>query len=112
MRSFLILTAIVCAFAFDPTEDNSCGSDNNNNNDNNIMHSCCDRISFPHLPESRWDEWIAWKNEYHRVYDKTEEYARYGIWNDNYERIMTHNSDPTQTFTMGLNDFSDLTMTE
>ena len=52
--------------------------------------------------------WEEWKQSYKRIYkSETEEQARREIWNDNLMYIQTFNSEP-HSYTLGLNDFSDL----
>ena len=62
---------------------------------------------------SNTNEWISWKYKYGKQYDSAEEELyRYTLWNNTFNEIMTHNSNTSKTFTMGLNKFSDLTLNE
>lgn len=62
---------------------------------------------------SNTNEWISWKYKFNKHYNSAEEELyRYNLWNDRYDEIVTHNSNTSKTFTMGLNKFSDLTVNE
>jgi len=62
---------------------------------------------------SKSEEWNAWRAEYNKKYDSPlEEESRYLIWSKNYDEIEAHNSDKTQTYQKGLNQFSDLSLFE
>jgi len=54
----------------------------------------------------------AWAAVYNRVYDGEEAVSREAIYNANVALYTSHNEDTTQTFTMGVNQFSDLTNDE
>lgn len=50
---------------------------------------------------------------FNKNYSSLEEfYKRFTIFNDNINKINTHNADPTQTFKMGQNQFTDLSPAE
>jgi len=55
------------------------------------------------------DMWASWKVENNKEYSATEELLRKSIFTANVAKIMAHNADTTQTFTMGVNMFADLT---
>jgi C1A family cysteine protease len=55
------------------------------------------------------DLWTNWKAENNKEYSATEEILRRSIFTANYATILAHNADPTQTFTMKINKFADLT---
>lgn len=58
-------------------------------------------------------EWHLWKTTHEKTYTHEEsEMIRYEIWRDNLRRINEHNADATQTFTLGMNHFGDMTNTE
>jgi len=58
-------------------------------------------------------EWHLWKTTHDKSYGHEEtEKVRYEIYKDNLRRINEHNSDATQTFTLKINHFGDLTNTE
>lgn len=62
------------------------------------------------------DEWIAFndfKEKFVKKYNSFEEMKnRFAIFRDNLRIIKRHNSDSNQTFTMGINHFTDLTPDE
>ena len=52
----------------------------------------------------------TWMLSQSKVYSSPEELKfRLGIFQKNYELVRAHNADPTQTYQMGLNQFSDMT---
>lgn len=58
----------------------------------------------------KFDEWAAihgktYESEWERFY-------REKVFNENVAKIEMHNSDETQTYKMGINQFTDLTQTE
>jgi len=54
----------------------------------------------------------AWAATYGKTYNGDEAANREAIYNANMEKYEAHNADESQTFTMGENQFSDLTMDE
>ena len=62
------------------------------------------------------DEWKQFSNfqeRFSKRYETFEEMvSRFGIFRDNLRAIITHNMDTTQNFTMGVNQFTDLTAQE
>merc|ERR1712048_1260587 len=54
----------------------------------------------------------AWAAMYNKVYNGDEMVAREAIYNANVAMYEAHNADETQTFTMDVNQFSDLTNDE
>jgi C1A family cysteine protease len=64
------------------------------------------------LPESVYqDEFTKWMVEFEKSYTPEELFKRYSIWKDTYDVIRFHNAG-NSSFTMGLNQFSDLTNAE
>jgi KDEL-tailed cysteine endopeptidase len=60
-----------------------------------------------------WSAFGSWKNQFKRTYSNTSEFdTRFSIFRDNLRNIVAHNMDTVQNFTLGLNQFSDLTATE
>eukprot|EP01105_Mastigella_eilhardi_P028533 TRINITY_DN9483_c0_g1_i1.p1 TRINITY_DN9483_c0_g1~~TRINITY_DN9483_c0_g1_i1.p1 ORF type:complete len:334 (-),score=76.25 TRINITY_DN9483_c0_g1_i1:46-1047(-) len=54
-------------------------------------------------------QWEVWKTTHHRLYDsKAEHDSRYAVFKDNLDYISEWNAQP-HTFTLGLNQFADLT---
>jgi len=54
----------------------------------------------------------AWAATFGKTYNGQEASAREAVYNANVARYEAHNLDQTQTFTMGVNQFSDLTLDE
>ena len=61
---------------------------------------------------SHWGEFIEFQLQFNKHYTTTELETRFSIFNKNVINIMTHNLDLTQTFKMGINQFTDLTPDE
>ena len=52
------------------------------------------------------------KTTYGRVYTLEENVYRFGVFITNLRKINAHNADKTQTYTMGVNQFTDMTTEE
>jgi len=67
-----------------------------------------------HQPEEVYHKMFQkFRGEHNRLYKSVEEQSlRYQIFKDNVDRISAHNADPTNTFTMGVNKFADMTRHE
>ncbi len=62
---------------------------------------------------SDWSAFSSWKKQFKRTYSNTSDLdTRFSIFRDNLRSIIAHNIDPVQNFTLGLNQFSDLSATE
>jgi C1A family cysteine protease len=60
-----------------------------------------------------WTQFIHFQDRFNKLYNTPEEYEiRFHIFRTNLRAIILHNLDETQTFTMGLNQFTDLTAEE
>jgi len=58
-------------------------------------------------------EFAAFKNAHGKSYSSLSEMEyRLGVFQANLETINAHNADPTQTYTLGVNQFSDMTFQE
>merc|ERR1712038_188147 len=69
--------------------------------------------AFPTIKEEQSLEWGAWKKFHGKSYtSETEENYRMGIWLDNMRIIKEHNADKSKTYTLGMNQFGDLTLNE
>eukprot|EP00536_Pseudo-nitzschia_multiseries_P013605 jgi/Psemu1/261530/estExt_Genewise1Plus.C_5930008 len=66
------------------------------------------------LNERLHGEFFAWAKQHSKTYDSEEETRlRLGIWKENHAFIEAHNArDPSPSFTLGHNHFSDLTLDE
>jgi len=53
-----------------------------------------------------------WMAEHHKIYTHDIFVYRYNIWKANMERIMRHNADGSQSWSMGMNAFGDMTWAE
>merc|ERR1712045_773556 len=70
-------------------------------------------VSAITVEESHIARFNIWKGEHSKVYASIEEeQARIEVFLRNHKTIEAHNSDSTQTFTMGHNEFSDMTPEE
>jgi C1A family cysteine protease len=59
------------------------------------------------------DEFMSFKEFFNKRYDTSDEFEkRFSIFKNNLDLIRNHNSDITQNFMMGINQFSDLTSEE
>merc|ERR1712018_429425 len=70
----------------------------------------CISVCFAQGPHD--NAWEDWKLEYGKVYSAEEELTRYGIWLKSKEDVDLHNADYEQTYTVGLNEWSDMTQEE
>lgn len=59
--------------------------------------------------ESPHDEYVQWKNKFAITFSPHEDNYRRLIFLENLDVIERHNQDSTQTYKMGLNQFSVLT---
>lgn len=63
--------------------------------------------------EYEWREFNNFAERFKKRYENMEEMAeRFSIFRENLRHIILHNSDFNQTFTMGVNQFTDLTTSE
>ncbi|XP_028672153.1 protein CTLA-2-alpha-like isoform X2 [Erpetoichthys calabaricus] len=59
--------------------------------------------------------WKEWKSRHEKQYSKEQEIYRRMVWEDNLSRIEKHNREYEEgkhSFTMGLNQFTDMTTNE
>ena len=62
---------------------------------------------------SEWDHFIHFQEKFNKKYKSiVETTTRFEIFSKNIRDIFSHNRDPTQNFTMGINQFTDLTPVE
>lgn len=54
-------------------------------------------------------QFLEFKSTYGRNYQLEETVYRYKIFSSNLEKIAKHNADKTQTYTMGVTQFADMT---
>ena len=59
--------------------------------------------------ETRKDAFQEWKSKYNMKFEADEDSFRRLIFNRNVETINKHNADETQTYKMGVNQFTGLT---
>jgi len=60
-----------------------------------------------------WKEFAVFQERFEKRYNSLEELeTRFAIFRKNFIEILAHNSIPAQNFTMGVNQFTDLTATE
>jgi len=66
-------------------------------------------VAACHARPSEDPAWAAYKSEYEKVYKTPEEEAqRYAAWQKNLEDAKTHNAEFSNTYTIGMNQFSDM----
>jgi len=64
-------------------------------------------------PTAMYDLYTYWKLRYNKLYSSEEEdQAKFQTFQNNYLFILNFNADPTQTSTVGLNEYADLTTAE
>ena len=60
--------------------------------------------------EEEWTQFNAFTERFNKHYNSVEEFgSRFEVFRENFRNIVRHNLDPTQNFTMGVNQFTDLT---
>jgi C1A family cysteine protease len=60
-----------------------------------------------------WKEFSIFQDKFHKRYTSLNEIAeRFEIFRENFVNIIKHNADPSQNFTLGINQFTDLTPDE
>jgi len=65
------------------------------------------------LNTDEWKQFLSFQERYNKVYDTlTELEIRFQIFSSNIHNMILHNLDLTQNFTMGINQFTDLTPEE
>lgn len=65
------------------------------------------------LNTDEWKQFLSFQERYNKVYDTlTVLETRFQIFSSNIHNIILHNLDITQNFTMGINQFTDLTADE
>jgi C1A family cysteine protease len=63
--------------------------------------------------DTHWNEFTKFKETFNKTYSNFKELKnRFEIFKDNFMGILKHNLDVSQTFTMGVNQFTDLTPEE
>ena len=63
--------------------------------------------------EYHWNQFNLFQEEFHKYYENHYELeSRFNIFKHNLVTIMEHNNEPNQNFTLGINQFTDLTNEE
>jgi C1A family cysteine protease len=63
--------------------------------------------------ETEWEQFTLFQKTFSKIYDDIHELElRFQIFKENLNQIKNHNSDSNKTFTMGINQFADLTPDE
>ena len=57
-------------------------------------------------PETVSDDFLSWKQQFGHTWDQKDDEFRKIIFKENLEIIKKHNSDPSQTYKMGVNQFT------
>ena len=69
--------------------------------------------SFESDNQNAWKQFNHFQEKFQKFYDNLEEFElRFDIFRSNLKAIIAHNLVPNQNFTMGINQFSDLTQEE
>lgn len=62
---------------------------------------------------SEWGQFIEFQQKFNKAYENLEELEyRFDVFRQNFRNIIAHNLDKSQNFTMGVNQFTDLTAQE
>ena len=60
-----------------------------------------------------WSRFTNFQEKFAKKYENVQELeTRFSVFRENFRNIITHNADRNQTFTMGVNQFTDLTPEE
>ena len=62
--------------------------------------------------QTHQDDYLSWKTKYGYTWTEQEDSYRRVIYQQNVEKVLKHNQDPTQTYKMGINQFTGLTTDE
>jgi len=62
--------------------------------------------------DSSNNQFESFKSAHGKSYTEVEENYRLAVFNSNVAKIESHNADSTQTYKMGINQFTDLTQEE
>jgi C1A family cysteine protease len=72
-------------------------------------HSKTMLLNTNDIPTPAYDAWVHWKNAHGKRYAPAEEKQKLAIWYQSYLKIMNHNLKNDQTYSLGFNQFMDLT---
>ena len=65
------------------------------------------------LTDSEYDAFLTFVNTYHKTYDTVDHFThRFTVFKTNLQKIVAHNLNPLNTFTLSVNKFTDLTSDE
>lgn len=104
-KSLLIISSFFSVFAID-TESLIVSSSSSSVREN-------DFDSYDENGGVEWGEFTQFQNRFQKWYSSLEETRhRFEVFRSNFRDILIHNSDHTQNFTMGVNQFTDLTVEE
>ena len=84
-------------------------------NGESSFDSTLDDNSFTHIDDEtyHWNQFNHFQERFSKRYSDIQEFEiRFAIFRNNLINILAHNSDLTQNFTMGINQFTDLTPEE
>lgn len=63
--------------------------------------------------ENSWDEFQNFQMKYNKIYNTIEEFEyRFSVFAENVRFILDHNFQPQRNFSLGINQFTDLTLSE
>lgn len=84
-------------------------------NGESYFDSTLDDNSFTHIDDEKyhWNQFNHFQERFSKRYSDIQEFEiRFAIFRNNLINILAHNADLTQNFTMGINQFTDLTPEE
>lgn len=75
------------------------------------FHTQTVKSSTSDIPSSVYDLWTHWKTKNQKKYGDQEQ-SRLAIFYENYQKVLTHQKNPSKTYQMGFTKFMDLTKEE
>lgn len=105
MKLFFLVSSFFSVFAID-TESSSVSSSSGSVRVNDVN-------DVTEVDGFGWEEFTHFQNRFQKWYSSLEEtHHRFEVFRSNLRNILIHNLDDTQNFTMGINQFTDLTAEE
>ena len=108
MKLFFLVSSFFSVFAID-TESSSVSSSSVSSSSGSVHVN--DVVN--EMDGFEWEEFNRFQNKFQKWYSSLEETLhRFEVFRSNFRDILIHNSDYTQNFTKGVNQFTDLTAEE
>ena len=114
MKLFFLVSSFFSVFAID-TESSSVSSSSGSVrvNDVNDVNDVNEIEYYNEVGGFEWEEFTRFQNRFQKWYSSLGETRhRFEVFRSNFRDILIHNSDYMQNFTMGVNQFTDLTAEE